>query len=75
MEANQTEGKGFAAFVKRETRKPAFRKALLVFFVCAILGALIGLIFDMFQLATSSGIGFGLIWMGAAYFGQDENEK
>jgi hypothetical protein len=29
----------------------------------------------MLQLAASAGIGFGLIWMGAAYFGQDENEK
>lgn len=75
MEANQTEGKGFVAFVKKETKKPAFRKALLVFFVCAIGGAVIGLIFNMLQLATSAGIGFGLIWMGAAYFGQDENEK
>nr|WP_294774186.1 hypothetical protein [uncultured Flavobacterium sp.] len=75
MEANQTEGKGFLAFVKKETKKPAFRKALLVFFICAISGVAIGLIFDMFQLASSAGIGFGLIWMGAAYFGQDENEK
>lgn len=75
MEANQTAGKGFIAFVKKETKKPAFRKALLIFFVCAILGVIIGFIFDMLQLASSAGIGFGLIWMGAAYFGQDENEK
>ena len=75
MEANQTEGKGFLAFVKKETKKPAFRKALLIFFVCVILGFAIGFIFDMLQLAASAGIGFGLIWMGAAYFGQDENEK
>jgi hypothetical protein len=75
MQANQTEGKGFIAFVKKETKKPAFRKALLVFFICAILGVTIGFIFNMLQLATSAGIGFGLIWMGAAYFGQDKNEK
>ena len=73
MDANQTGRKGFLAFVKKETKKPAFRKALLVFFICAILGVTIGFIFDMLQLATSAGIGFGLIWMGAAYFGQDEN--
>jgi uncharacterized membrane protein YccC len=73
MEANQTEGKGILAFVKRESKKPAFRKALLIFFICVILGIAAGLIFNMFQLATSAGIGFGLIWMGAAYFGQDEN--
>jgi len=75
MEANQAEGKGFLAFVKKETKKPAFRKALLIFFICAFLGFAIGFIFDMLQLAASAGIGFGLIWMGAAYFGQDENEK
>lgn len=75
MEANQTVGKRFLAFVKKETKKPAFRKALLVFFVCAILGVSIGIIFDMLQLASTAGIGFGVIWMGAAYFGQDENER
>lgn len=75
MEANQTEGKGIVAFVKKEVKKPAFRKALLVFFICVILGVVGGLIFDMLQLATSVGIGTGLIWMGAAYFGQDEDEK
>jgi hypothetical protein len=75
METNQTVGKGFIAFVKKETKKPAFRKALLIFFVCAILGVTIGIIFDMLQLASSAGIGFGLIWMGAAYFGQDENKR
>ncbi|NNT72448.1 hypothetical protein HKT18_09500 [Flavobacterium sp. IMCC34852] len=75
MEANQTEGNKFLAFVKKETRKPAFRKALLIFFICTILGFAIGFIFNMLQLAASAGIGFGLIWMGAAYFGQDENEK
>lgn len=75
MEANQSAGKRISAFIQKETRKPAFRKALLVFFVCALLGTVIGLIFDMLQLGAGGGIGFGLIWMGAAYFGQEEDEK
>ncbi len=75
MEANQTVGKRISEFIRKETKKPAFRKALLIFFVCVILGTVIGLIFNMLQLAASAGIGFGLIWMGAAYFGQDEDEK
>lgn len=75
MEANQSAGKRISAFIQKEIRKPAFRKALLVFFVCALLGTVIGFIFDMLQLGAGGGIGFGLIWMGAAYFGQEEDEK
>ena len=74
MEANQTVGKRISEFIQKETKKPAFRKALLVFFVCVLLGTVIGLIFNMLQLGASVGIGFGLIWMGAAYFGQEEEK-
>ena len=71
METNQTGG-GISEFIKREIKKPAFRRALLVFFICSILGIAAGYIFDMLQLGSTVGIGFGLIWMGAAYFSQDE---
>ena len=56
----------------KETKKKGFLKALGVFFFCVIGGLVIGFIFDTIQLAATLGIGLGLIWMGVAYFNQDE---
>lgn len=55
-----------------ETRKPAFRKALAVFFIFVILALVIGFMTDSVQLAASIGIGLGLVWMGVAYLNQKE---
>ena len=55
-----------------ETKKRGFIKALTVFFCCVIIGLVIGFIYDTIQLATTLGIGLGLIWMGVAYFNQNE---
>lgn len=55
-----------------EIKKPGFLKALGVFFFCVIAGLIIGFIFDKIQLYATLGIGLGLIWMGVAYFNQDE---
>lgn len=55
-----------------ETKKPDFRKALAVFFCCAIIGVVLGLIFAALQLGATIGIGLGIVWMGVAYFNQKE---
>lgn len=58
----------------KEIGKKGFRNALAVFFFCVITALIIGVIFDTIQLAATSGIGLGLIWMGGAYFNQKEGE-
>ena len=57
-----------------ETKKPGFRKALMVFFICVIGGLILGLVFNSLQLSFGIGVGLGLVWMGVAYFNQKENE-
>ncbi len=71
MESKQTKESIFAKALK-ETKKPDFRKALMVFFCCAIIGFVLGLIFNALQLGATIGIGLGLVWMGVAYFNQNE---
>ncbi|HNP33594.1 MAG TPA: hypothetical protein PKN96_09900 [Flavobacterium sp.] len=61
--------------ILNEFHKPGFRKALGVFFVCVIGGIICGFIFSNLQLASTLGVGLGLIWMGVAYFNQDEEDK
>lgn len=56
----------------KETKKPGFLKALMVFFVCVIGGLVIGVVLDALQLSIILGVGLGLIWMGVAYFNQKE---
>lgn len=58
----------------RETQKPGFLKALMVFFCCVIGGIVVGMVYDILQLAVILGIGLGLIWMGVAYFNQKEQD-
>lgn len=58
-----------------ETKKPGFLKALSVFFVCSISGIVVGFIFDAIQMASTIGIGMGLVWMGVAYFDQKNKDK
>ncbi len=53
-------------------KKEGFLRALLVFFCCVIIGLVIGFIYDTVQLATTIGIGLGILWMGVAYFNQQE---
>jgi len=55
-----------------ETKKPGFLKALMVFFICVILGIIHGFVYDTFGLSLTLGIGLGLVWMGVAYFNQKE---
>lgn len=56
----------------KEIRKKGFLKALSVFFFCVIVSLVIGFLFDTLQLAATLGVGLGLIWMGVAYFNQEE---
>lgn len=56
----------------KETRKKGFQKALMVFFCCVIIGLVLGFIFGTVQLGVTIGIGLGLVWMGVAYFNQNE---
>lgn len=58
--------------ILKEIRKKGFLKAFGVFFFCVIISLVIGFIFDTLQLAATLGIGLGLIWMGVAYFNQEE---
>lgn len=59
--------------ILNEYKKPGFRKALGVFFLCAIIGLISGFIFGNVQLSATLGVGLGLIWMGVAYFNQDQS--
>jgi len=52
--------------------KEGFLRALMVFFICVIIGLVIGFVFDILQLAATIGVGLGLLWMGVAYFNQEE---
>lgn len=52
--------------------KKGFLKALMVFFFCVIISLVIGYIYNTIQLSATIGIGLGLLWMGVAYFNQDE---
>ena len=56
----------------KEIGKKGFLKALGVFFFCVIVSLIIGFIFDKMELSITLGIGLGLIWMGVAYFNQEE---
>ena len=56
----------------KEIGKKGFLKALGVFFFCVIVSLIIGFIFDTMELSITLGIGLGLIWMGVAYFNQEE---
>jgi hypothetical protein len=71
MESNGSKETLFSKALK-ETKKPGFLKALMVFFICSVGGLVIGFIYDAVQLAAILGIGLGLIWMGVAYFNQKE---
>lgn len=71
MENKETKESIFSK-ARKETKKSGFMKALAVFFCCVIIGLVIGFIFDAIQLAATLGIGLGLIWMGVAYFNQQE---
>lgn len=71
MENKQTKESLFSKAVK-ETKKPGFLKALMVFFCCVITGLVIGFMFDAISLAAPIGIGLGLVWMGVAYLNQAE---
>ncbi len=71
MENKETKQSIFSKAVK-ETEKPGFLKALMVFFCCVVIGVIVGFIYDIMQLAVILGIGLGLIWMGVAYFNQKE---
>ncbi|SCX85084.1 hypothetical protein [Flavobacterium caeni] len=55
--------------------KEGFFQALGVFFCCVIIAVILGFIFDALQLASTIGVGLGLVWMGVAYFNQLEKEK
>jgi mannose/fructose/N-acetylgalactosamine-specific phosphotransferase system component IIC len=70
MENKQT----WKSIISREMKKSGFIKALTVFFTCVIIGVIIGLIYDNLQLTLTIGIGLGLLWMGVAYFNQNEDE-
>ena len=72
MENKESEKSGFVNMVKTEMKKPGFLKALGVFFFCVIVGIILGFIFDKLQLYATLGIGLGIIWMGVAYFNQEE---
>lgn len=52
--------------------KKGFLKALSVFFVCVIIGLILGYAYDSIQLYLTLGVGLGLVWMGVAYFNQKE---
>jgi hypothetical protein len=54
--------------------KKGFFKALSVFFCCVIGALILGFIFDILQLAATIGVGLGLLWMGVAYFNQEDEE-
>lgn len=56
----------------KEIGKKGFLKALGVFSFCVIVSLIIGFIFDTMELSITLGIGLGLIWMGVAYFNQEE---
>jgi F0F1-type ATP synthase assembly protein I len=72
MENKETNKSGFLNTVSNEIKKKGFLKALTVFICCVIIGLVIGFLFDILQLAATLGIGLGLIWMGVAYFNQEE---
>lgn len=69
---NKERKEGIYLKILKETKKPGFIQALVVFFSCVIIGLVIGFIFDTIQLAATLGIGLGLVWMGVAYFNQKE---
>jgi preprotein translocase subunit SecF len=71
MENKETKESIFEKALK-ETKKPGFLTALMVFFCCVIIALVIGFIFDTVQLAATIGIGLGLVWMGVAYLNQKE---
>ena len=71
MENKQTNQSLFERALN-ETKKPGFLKALTVFFICVILGVILGFVYDKLQLYAILGVGLGLIWMGVAYFNQKE---
>ena len=52
--------------------KKGFLKALSVFFVCVIIGLILGYVYDAIQLYLTLGVGLGLVWMGVAYFNQKD---
>ena len=54
--------------------KKGFFKALSLFFCCVIGALILGFIFDILQLAATIGVGLGLLWMGVAYFNQEDEE-
>ena len=54
--------------------KKGFFKALSVFFCCVIGALILGFIFVKLQLAATIGVGLGLLWMGVAYFNQEDEE-
>ncbi len=71
MENNGTKESLYAKAIK-ETKKPGFLKALMVFFCCVIIGLVAGFMTDSVQLAAPIGFGLGLVWMGVAYLNQAE---
>jgi len=71
MENKQTKESLFTKAMN-ETKKPGFLTALTVFFCCVIIGLVIGFIFDAVPMASTIGIGLGLVWMGVAYLNQKE---
>lgn len=52
--------------------KKGFFKALTVFFICVIIGLILGYVSDSIQLYATLGVGLGLVWMGVAYFNQKD---
>lgn len=71
METKDT-NEGFFSRIISETKKPDFQKALAVFIGCAIGGVALGLVFGELQLGAAIGVGLGLVWMGVAYFNQED---
>ena len=71
MENNETRNSIISKLLN-ETKKPGFLKALMVFFVCVFIGLILGFIYDNLQLCLTLGVGLGLVWMGVAYFNQNE---
>lgn len=55
--------------------KKGFLRALSVFFFCVFVGLIMGLLLDALELAATIGVCLGLVWMGVAYFNQEEGEE
>ncbi|WP_309612882.1 hypothetical protein [Flavobacterium sp.] len=54
--------------------KKGFFKALSVFFICVIGALILGFIYNTIELALTIGVGLGILWMGVAYFNQEDEE-